>query len=288
MQNREMKTHGTDAYGRKKMLLSPKVGCVVMILFVFVLPIVVLSWYPLRWRILLSRLDDGDENACLATIRDMREYPAKNILPVFFRTWATTGSKRIAQEVEPDLMRPLKSLTKGLGQEYFLAIIPEEEREDFAASVELLYGTGNPDQRRRALFTFYILRGGYAEETLLTALEDESMPVRHVARLCLTDIGDYELLEKVLESLRAEKAEVIQYSRIAVLGRGFEQMLPFLVSKLGAKAAVDRQHAIEMLQMLTGKTLGFRADDPPEVRETAIRKWREFIEEKEGKKKPPK
>ena len=283
MPDRKFEPPLTDYRDGEKLLISPKAGCVIMILCLFVIPVLVLSWYPIKWRMLLSRLDDENETVVLDALKDMRQYPAKDMLPVFFRLWAATPSRNIAGEIESDLMRAIPFSHGGLGTEYFLPMIAEPERDDFAKRLSRAFETGNDDQRRRALYVLYILRGSYIEDMLLEALKDESMPVRHVARLCLTEIGDYELLESVLESLREEGADVINYSRVAVLGSGFDMMLPLLVTRLGAKAAVDREKAIELLKILTRETLGYRADDPPDARAEAAAKWREYIEERRKK-----
>jgi hypothetical protein len=262
----------------KRPLVPPGIGCIIILILLGVLPIIALAWHPIKWRILLSRLESEDESTALAAIDEMREYPAYEHLKVFFRVWSTTPSRTVAKNVEPDLSRGLPKYEFGLGKKYFLSLVLKDEHESFAQEVEAAYRTGNGDQRRRALFSLYIFRGRKIEDTLFRALDDEAMQVRFVARLCLVDIGTYEMLEEVLESLRGEEHAVIELARSSILGRNYGQFFPLLVAKLGAKAAEDREKAIELLKILTGTTLGFKAADPSEKRKAAIEKWEKYIE----------
>ncbi|TET37744.1 MAG: hypothetical protein E3J72_05075 [Planctomycetota bacterium] len=272
----------------KRFIVPPGVGCIITLILLGVLPILALVWHPVKWRILLSRLESKDESTVLAAIDEMREYPAYEHIKVFYRIWSTTPSRTVAKNVESDLSRGLPKYELGLGKKYFLSLVLEDERESFAQEVEAVYRTGNDDQRRRALFTLYVFRGRALEDTLFRALDDQAMQVRFVARLCLVDIGTYEVLEEVLLSLRGEEHAVIELARDSILGRNYGEFFPLLVAKLGAKAGEDREKAIELLKILTGTTLGFKAADPPEKRKAAIEKWKKYIGKPIEKSTPPK
>ena len=55
-------------------------------------------------------------------------------------------------------------------------------------------------------------------------------------------------------------------------------MFPTIIAQLGAKAQVDREEAIRLLEIITRETFGYRADAPPEERVTAIEKWNKYYD----------
>ncbi|MFW6133617.1 MAG: hypothetical protein ACOC8F_06940 [Planctomycetota bacterium] len=67
---------------------------------------------------------------------------------------------------------------------------------------------------------------------------------------------------------------------VRAAGSGRRDVLPYLVDRLTDGQDSVRMYAILALERLTGRTLGYRYYDPPARRQDAVKRWRDWLEDR--------
>jgi HEAT repeat protein len=67
------------------------------------------------------------------------------------------------------------------------------------------------------------------------------------------------------------------YAIERAMKRGDQAAVPRIVEQLDSDDPAVRMLAISALEKLTGETRGYRYDDPPYVRQDAVRRWAEAV-----------
>jgi hypothetical protein len=120
--------------------------------------------------------------------------------------------------------------------------------------------------------------GPVAVPVLLAALRREDPAVRAHAAYLLGVMRDRRTAEALAEAARDPVPQVRYEASAALLELGDDRGLDGLIEGLSDPDARLRSKSASVLEQRTGQRFGYAADDPPEERERAVRRWRTWRE----------
>ena len=112
----------------------------------------------------------------------------------------------------------------------------------------------------------------------LEGLKSEDPMTRMGTAYCLGRIGDQRVIPE-MEPLLDDDVAIVRYEVASRLGDlGSRKGYSVLVDGLEDGNIRNRFNCFRALSELTGRDFGYKHNDPPELREVAARRWREWLE----------